>query len=93
MVFNIPHTYLGFYFPFGKIVYIVVNAVLVLAYCSIWLIFWKKNGLTKALLLSVIPSVMFLFSGVMIASIPLSVFAVMFAISHILISVKNAIAL
>lgn len=33
MIFNFPYTWLGFYFPLAEIVYIVVNSLLVLAYC------------------------------------------------------------
>lgn len=91
MIFNIPYTWIDFYFPFAEFVYILVNSLLVLAYCLIWLILWKKSGIVKALLLSIIPLLVFLFSGIMIASIPLIVFAVIFAVTHILISVKNAL--
>ena len=45
--------------------------------------------MTKALLLSIIPSGIFVFSGVIIVSIPLLVFSALFAVTHILISVKN----
>lgn len=89
-VFNVPYTYLGFYFSYAEIVYIVVNSALSLAYCLAWLLLWKKSGIVKAVLLSTIPSAIFLFSGIMIASIPLVFFAVIFAVTHILISVKNA---
>lgn len=91
MIFNIPYTFIGFYFTFAETIYLIANGVLVIAYCLIWIILWKKAGIVKALLLSVIPSLVFLFSGIMIASIPLTVFAVVFAVTHILISVKNAI--
>lgn len=91
MIFNVPYTYMGFYFPEALTVYLVVDCTLVGAYCVAWLIFWKKNGLAKAIILSAIPSVVFLFSGIMIASIPLIVFSVVFSVTHILISVKNAI--
>lgn len=91
MIFNIPYTWIGFYFSFAEIVYIIVNGLFVSAYCVIWVVLWKKSGIVKALLLSVIPSLIFLFSGIMIASIPLTVFAITFAVTHILISVKNAI--
>lgn len=90
MIFNIPYTYLGFYFAHGETLYIIVNAALVFSYCLIWIIWRKSSGLAKALLLSIIPSLIFLFSGAMIASIPLLAFAVLFACTHILISVKNA---
>ena len=36
MIFNIPYTYIGFWFSFGKIFYITVNAVLLLGYCISW---------------------------------------------------------
>lgn len=89
MIFNIPYTYLGFYFPFAQTIYIAVNAVLLVAYCLSWIVMWHKSNLAKALLLSVIPSLIFIFSGVMIASAPLLTFAIIFAVTHILISVKN----
>lgn len=90
MIFNIPYTWTGFYFMFGETVYLIVNAILVFAYCITWLVTWKRSGIVKALLLSIIPSMVFIFSGIMTASIPLIIFSVIFAITHILISVKNA---
>lgn len=92
MIFNVPYTWFGFCFEYAEIIYIVVNSTLVAAYCLAWVIFWQKSGLAKALLLSILPALVFVFSGVMIASIPLAAFAVIFAVTHILISVKNAIA-
>lgn len=92
MVFNIPYTWTGFYFMFGETVYIIVNAILTIAYCITWIVTWKRTGVVKALLLSIIPSMVFIFSGIMIASIPLIIFSVIFAVAHILISVKNAVA-
>lgn len=50
----------------------------------------KSFGIVKAVLLSVIPSLTFIFSGVIIASMPLFSFSIIFAVSHILISVKNS---
>lgn len=89
MIFNIPYTFIGFYFPLGEAVYVIVNAVLVLAYCLCFIIFWKKSGIVKALLLSIIPSLIFIFSSIMIANAPLFVFSMIFTVTHILISVKN----
>ncbi|MGN0807996.1 MAG: hypothetical protein ACI4MN_06095 [Candidatus Coproplasma sp.] len=90
MIFNIPYTWVGFYFSYGLLFYLVINFVLLIAYCIGWIVLWKKSGIVKALLLSILPSLIFIFSGVMIASIPLFVFAVIFAATHILISVKNS---
>ena len=86
MIFNIPYTWFGFYFDYANIVYIVVNSALVTAYCIIWVILRNKDGILKSLLLSILPSLVFIFSGVIIASIPLIIFAIIFAVTHILIS-------
>lgn len=91
MIFNIPYTWTGFYFMFGEAIYLIVNGLLVAAYSIIWIITWKRTGIIKALLLSIIPSMIFIFSGVMIASMPLIIASIIFAVTHILISVKNAL--
>lgn len=90
LIFNIPYTYFSFFFPEGLTVYIVVNSILVVAYIALYILLWKKQGLTKALLLSIIPSVIFLFSGIMVRSILLIVFSLLFTFGHIYISVRNA---
>jgi hypothetical protein len=90
MAINIPGTWFGFWFDDALTVYIAVNAVLLLIYCGIWMVCFRDNGVSRALALSVIPSVIFLFSGAMIASIPLIVAAAIFAPCHIVISYKNA---
>ena len=92
MIFNIPYTYIGFWLSFGEMLYITVNAVLLLGYCASWIVLWNKSGIVKALLLSIIPSLVFIVSGILIASIPLFVFAAIFSVMHILISIKNAMA-
>ena len=52
-------------------------------------LFWNKSGLLKSLFLSIIPSVIFLFLGIMIISIPLIIMSLLFAFGHIYISIKN----
>lgn len=89
MVFNIPYTTFGYYFTCGQNVYIAINAVLIFAYYLFWIIFWKKDCLAKSLLLSIIPSILFIFSGIIMANILLIAFAIVFAIFHIWISIKN----
>jgi CubicO group peptidase (beta-lactamase class C family) len=90
MIFNIPYTWIGFYITYGRIIYLIVNGVLAVAYWLSWAILYKKRGMVKQLLLSLLPSVIFIFSAVMIASLPLLLCAIVFAISHIYISVKSA---
>ncbi|MCM1289396.1 MAG: hypothetical protein NC132_01910 [Corallococcus sp.] len=89
MIFNIPYTYFNFWFDYALIVYLSVNSGLCLAYLTFWTVCWNKDGKLKALSLSVIPSCVFLFSGIVLASIPLIVFSVLFGVNHILLSYKN----
>ena len=91
MIFNIPYTYFNFWFDYALIIYLSVNGGLCLAYIIFWVVCRKSNGKLKALSLSIIPSCIFLFSGITLANIPLVAFAVIFAVTHILISCKNSI--
>lgn len=90
MIFNIPYAYLGVWFNNGLWWYVAVNAALVAAYLLIWIILFDKNSVFRAAALSVLPSVIFLFSGIALANFPLIGAAAIFAPCHILISCKNA---
>lgn len=89
MVFNIPTACLGWWFDKAIAVYLIVDTILLALYCVIWILCWNKNNVFKALSLSIIPSVIFLFSGIMIRSVLLIVSALLFMPTHILISYKN----
>ena len=90
MVFQIPGTWFGWWSDEAFAIYLIVDSVLILLYCLIWLICFNKNTVFRALALSMIPSVVFLFSGIMSRSVLLIVAAVLFVPAHILISYKNA---
>ena len=89
MVINIPGTWFGWWSDEAFAVYLIVDSVLVFSYCILWIVLWKKNNLLRALALSIIPSVVFLFSALMSRSILLTVSALLFAPMHILILIKN----
>lgn len=91
MVFNVPFTAFGFWFPHALVVYLAANGVLCLTYCVFWVLCWRKNsGYLRALSLSVLPTAVFLSSGILLSNIPLTFFAVLFGVAHITISYKNA---
>ena len=90
MIFNIPYTYWGFAGPKAFCTYLAVDAVLVTLYCVIWAVCFKKSNIFRALALSIIPSLLFLFSGVLSRSVLLTAAALLFAPCHILISYQNA---
>ena len=89
MIFNIPYTYFGFWFDSALAVYIAVNGGLCVLYLIFWIVCWNREGMLKALALSVIPTCIFLFSGIAVVNIPLIVFAIIFGAGHIYISLKN----
>lgn len=91
MIFNIPFTVFGFWSDEAFAIYLIVDTVLILIYCLIWIVCFRKNGIFKSLSLSILPSVIFLFSGIMTRSVLLTVAAVIFAPCHVLISYRNTL--
>ncbi len=89
MMVNVPYTCFNFWFNNAKLVYIIVNFALVFLYLLCWIIFWKKSTLIKSLALSILPSIIFMYSGIMLLNSLLILFASVFAPTHILISYKN----
>ena len=91
MILIIP----GFGFGFSSneffSLYLILNTVLIVAYCLIWFICFKKNSIFRALALSIIPSVIFLTSGILSRYILLIVTAIIFAPCHVIISYKNVV--
>ena len=90
MTLNIPHVCFGYLLGNTKLIYLIVNVLLIATYYLCWAILRKKESKLKALLLSIIPSVIFLFSGVINISIPLLLCSIIFTFSHVYISYKNA---
>ena len=90
MIINIPGTWFGWWSDEAFAVYLLVDAILVLMYCITWIVCFKKKTIFRALALSILPSVLFLFSGIMSRSVLLILSVVIFAPCHILISYKNA---
>lgn len=90
MIFNIPGTCFGWRSDEAFAVYLVVDALLLGLYCLIWIVCFRKNSMFRALALSILPSALFLFSGMDLLRIPLTVFALLFAPAHIATSYRNA---
>ena len=88
---NVPYTVMGL--PDGALpIYLSVSGILLVLYIGGWVLLWKKSGLCRAILLSVLPSALFLFDGIICRSLLLTAAALIFAPCHILLSCKNAVA-
>lgn len=90
MIFCVPVLYRGFWFGGAEIAYYVTSSVLTAIYLCGWCVFWSENSMCKSIVLSVVPSLLFMESGFFTLNIPLLVCALIFAPCHILISYKNA---
>ena len=90
MIFNFPGTHFGLSFKNGFVIYLSVNIILIILYCLIWIICFNSNSIFKSLSLSILPSIIFLFSGILLQSVLLILSAIIFAPTHILISYKNS---
>lgn len=90
MVVNIPGTCLGWPSYGAFELYLAVDTAIVALYCALWAVLFRKPGMFRSLALSILPSILFLFSGFSSRSALLVLFALLFAPSHILISCKNA---
>ena len=85
-----PFLNMGFKSDGIRTAYIITGSVLAVMYCLGWIVFRNENSVRKSLALSIIPSILFLESGLLSLNFPLIVLSIIFAPCHILISYKNA---
>ena len=85
----LPGPGFGFSSDEALALYLIVDALLALAYCVIWIVCFRRPGKFRALSLSILPSILFLFSGVMSHSILLTLSSLVFAPCHIAISYQS----
>lgn len=90
MVFNIGIAELGFRAPGAFLAYLIGNVVLLLAYFACWIVYGKKRSQLVALMLALLPTLLFLVSGLTMRHWLLVGFAVLFGAAHIYITAVNA---
>ena len=91
MIVNIPTLCMGFWFKEGLAVYLIGNSILCLGYCIIWILCGNKESVFRSLALSILPSLIFIISGIVQRNFPLVIASIVFAICHVTISYKNAV--
>ena len=89
MIFNIPLLEFGYWFNNGKIVYMVLTGVLAVLYCFVWFLYFRKSTMEKAMSLAIIPTIIFLSSGIIQGKVLLIITAILFGIGHIIITYNN----
>ncbi len=91
MIFNIPFLNNGYRFTNGRHLYIFLTSILSIVYCFVWFLYFKIESIKKAMLLAIIPTIIFLLSGIIQGKVLLILLSVLFGISHIIITYYNNI--
>ncbi len=89
MLFCIRRGGFGFHSVEEAIIYVLGNIVLILAYWVVWISFFRNQKPWKNITLAVLPTAIFLLSGITLQYVALTVSAVIFGIAHIYVTYKN----
>ena len=79
----------GFYNVIDFIVYLFANAALLAVYLIFWKMYEKKPNVVKAVVLAVVPTLIFFICGATLRHFILLACTVMFGVSHIYITIVN----
>ncbi len=91
MVFNIGIAEFGFGSKEAFLIYLFGNPILMILYWLIWVLYFVNQTYPKQIALAVIPTLLFLLSGLTMGHWLLVVFAVVFGVSHIYVTNKNRV--
>ena len=79
----------GFASKIAMMSYFLGNGLLLLIYWIVFFIFMKGKSRGRALVLAIVPSCIFLLSGILLGHWLLVCFAVLFAFGHAYVTIKN----
>jgi hypothetical protein len=91
MSVDLPFFTYGYWFTYGEIIYKLATGALTLGYCLIWVFYNKDTDFCKAMALALIPTAIFLLSGIFLANIPLVITGLLFGFGHCIITYYNNI--
>ena len=87
----LPSRKFGFSSVSEMLLYLGGNGCLLIAYWAVFAVYLKRKTRKRALVLAVLPTCIFLISGLLLRHWPLVCFAVVFGIGHIYVTQKNAV--
>lgn len=90
ITFNIGLAEFGFSSVEAFIIYFIGNTILMIIYWIIWSLYFKKMNLWKSIVLAIIPTAIFLLSGITLRHYLLVLSAIIFGIGHIYVTYQNA---
>lgn len=89
MAFNIGIAEFGFKSVGMVLAYLFGNAILLISYWVIWILYFRKPEYPKQISLAVIPTIIFILSGITTLHVLLIVFGIIFVVSHIYVTRQN----
>lgn len=89
MVFNIGIAELGFPSVTAFLVYLFGNLILMVLYWIFWMLYFKEQKMLYALMLAIIPTFIFLISGITMRHILLIITSLIFGIGHTYVTYYN----
>ncbi|MBR3597817.1 MAG: hypothetical protein IKJ82_00485 [Oscillospiraceae bacterium] len=79
----------GFASPEETVLYFIANGILLLTYIVLYVFFFKKQNLVSAIILAVIRILVFLLCGILLRHWFLIIFAIIFAVGHLPVTIKT----
>ncbi|MBO4911026.1 MAG: hypothetical protein J5476_17290 [Lachnospiraceae bacterium] len=89
MAFNIGIAEFGFKSVGMVLAYLFGNAILLVSYWVIWILYFRKPEYPKQISLAVIPTIIFILSGITTLHVLLIVFGIIFGLGHIYVTRQN----
>ncbi|MDF2486820.1 MAG: hypothetical protein K0R46_2988 [Herbinix sp.] len=89
MVFNIGIFEFGFYSNKAFAVWLICTVALLLFYWLYWFLYFSDPKITSAMLLAIIPSLIFVSSGFFLRHWLLVIFGAIFSVGHIYVTYQN----
>lgn len=81
----------GFASVFEMMLYLACNGIFLAVYWITFAVYMNRKSLQLALVLAIVPSCIFIFSGILLRHWLLAGFAILFAVGHIYVTYKNAV--
>ena len=75
---------------FEMIFYIVVTSALLLLYLLVWFFYLKSQSTNKSILLALLPTIIFVISGILLRHWLLMIAGILFGIGHIFVTLQNS---
>lgn len=91
MAFNIGIAEFGFGSVGAFLIYIIGNILLMLSYWIIWMLYFHKQSFGKQITLAILPTCLFLLSGITMRHCLLILFGLVFGVGHVYVTYKNRI--